>query len=289
MVNSLASLKDIKDRIGSTTKTKQITSAMELVSASKMNRAEENAKKYAPYSEKLQEVVANIASSNSDVSHPMLERREVKKTAYIVVTADSGLAGPYNSNILRRLNDIVTKKHSSNDEFTVLAIGRLATEYCQKNNLPMTESIIGLADQPEYGDIRAIASLGIKMYAEEEIDELVIVYNKYVSAISHVVTENTLVPLTIDADSEATSSYEYEPDEGAILEVLLPQYAESLIYGAILDAKASEHAARMTAMNSATDNANDIIDDLTLSYNRARQAAITQEITEIIGGVAALE
>src|SRR5690625_6490132 len=148
---------------------------MELVSASKMNRAEENAKKYAPYSEKLQEVVANIASSNSDVSHPMLERREVKKTAYIVVTADSGLAGPYNSNILRRLNDIVTKKHSSNDEFTVLAIGRLATEYCQKNNLPMTDSVIGLADQPEYGDIRAIASLGIKMYAEEEIDELVIV------------------------------------------------------------------------------------------------------------------
>src|SRR5699024_9688412 len=175
-------------------------------------------------------------------------------------------AGPYNSNIVRRLNDIVTKKHSSNDACTILARRRLATEYCQKNHLPMTESVIGLADQTEYGAIRAIASLGIEMYAEEEIDELVIVYNKYMSAISHVVTENTLVPLTIDADSEATSSYEYEPDEGAILEVLLPQYAESLIYGAILDAKASEHAARMTAMNSATDNANDIIDDLTLSY-----------------------
>jgi len=288
-VNSLASLKDIKDRIGSTTKTKQITSAMELVSASKMSRAEDNAKKYAPYSEKIQEVVASIASSNSDVSHPMLERREVKKTAYIVVTADSGLAGPYNSNILRRLNDIVTKRHASNDEFTILAIGRLATEYCQKNKLPIADSIIGLADQPKYADIRTIASFAIDMYAEEEIDELIILYNKFESAISHIVTENTLVPLSIEADSKATSSYEYEPDEGAILEVLLPQYAESLIYGAILDAKASEHAARMTAMNSATDNANDIIDDLTLSYNRARQAAITQEITEIIGGVAALE
>src|SRR5699024_12762296 len=108
---------------------------MKLVSASKINRDEENAKKYAPCSEKRQEVVAKIASRNSDVSHPMLERREVKKTAYIVVTADSGLAGPYNSNILRRLNDIVTKKHSSNDKFTVLAISRLATEYCQNNNL----------------------------------------------------------------------------------------------------------------------------------------------------------
>ncbi len=288
-MNSLASLKDIKDRIGSTTKTKQITNAMELVSASKMTRAEQNAKKYAPYSEKIQEVVANIASSNSDVSHPMLERREVKKTAYIVVTADSGLAGPYNSNILRRLNDIVTKRHSSNDEFTILAIGRYATEFCQKNKLPMADSVIGLADQPKYADIRTIAAFAIKMYAEEEIDELVILYNKFESAISHIVTENTLVPLSIEADSKATSSYEYDPDEGAILEVLLPQYAESLIYGAILDAKASEHAARMTAMNSATDNANDIIDDLTLSYNRARQGAITQEITEIIGGVAALE
>src|SRR5699024_3379683 len=155
--NRLPSLKDIKDRIGATSKTKQIRSAMQLVSAYKMKRAEENAKKYAPYSEKLQEHVANIASSNSDISHPMLERREVKKTANIAITADSGLAGQYNSNILRRVNDIVTKKHSSNDEFTVLAIGRLATEYCQKNNLPMTESVIGLADQPDYGDIREIA------------------------------------------------------------------------------------------------------------------------------------
>ena len=146
-MNSLASLKDIKDRIGSTTKTKQITNAMELVSASKMTRAEQNAKKYAPYSEKIQEVVTAIASSNSDVSHPMLERREVKKTAYIVVTADSGLAGPYNSNILRRLNEIVTKRHASTEEFTILAIGRLAVEFCQKNKLPMSDSVIGLADQ----------------------------------------------------------------------------------------------------------------------------------------------
>src|SRR5699024_12091255 len=119
------------------------------------------------------------------------------------------------------------------------------------------------------------------LYEKEEIDELVILYNKYESAISHIVTENTLVPLSIEADGKATSSYEYEPDEGAILEVLLPQYAESLIYGAILDAKEIEHAARMTAMNSATDNANDIIDDLKISYNRERQVAISQEIIEI--------
>lgn len=288
-MKSLASLRDIKDRIDSTTKTKQITKAMEMVSASKMSRAEQNAKKFSPYSEKIQEVVASIASSNSDVSHPMLERREVKKTAYIAITADSGLAGAYNSNILRRLNSIVTERHKSKDEYTIIAIGRLATEFCQKNDLPMAESIIGLADQPKFADIRALAAYAVGLYTDEEIDELVILYNKYESAISHIVTENTLVPLSIEAEASATSSYEYDPSEGAILEVLLPQYAESLIYGAILDAKASEHAARMTAMNSATENANELIDDLTLSYNRARQAAITQEITEIIGGVAALE
>lgn len=288
-MNSLASLRDIKDRIDSTTKTKQITKAMEMVSASKMSRAEQNAKKFSPYSKKIQEVVASIASNNSDVSHPMLERREVKKTGYIVITADSGLAGAYNSNILRRLNEIVTKRHASKEEFTVLAIGRLATEFCTKNDLPMTDSIIGLADQPKYSDVRTLANYAVTLYTDGEIDELVILYNKYESAISHIVTENTLVPLSIDLEEKATSSYEYEPDEGVILESLLPQYAESLIYGAILDAKASEHAARMTAMNSATENANELIGDLTLSYNRARQAAITQEITEIIGGVAALE
>ena len=288
-MKSLASLKDIQDRINSTGKTKQITKAMEMVSASKLSKAEENAKRYASYSEKIQEVIANIASTGSDVTHPMMERREVKKTGYIIVTADSGLAGAYNSNVLRKLYQTVEERHTSTDEYTVIAIGRMGVDFCKKQNMPVSDTVIGLQDQPKYAEIKAIASNAVQMYEDEEIDELIIIYNKFVSAISQVVQTNTLVPIS-DIDSvDATSTYEYEPDEEQILKVLLPQYAESLVYGALLEAKASEHAARMTAMKSATDNADELIDELTLSFNRARQAAITQEITEIVGGAAALE
>jgi len=289
VVNSLASLKDIQDRINSTAKTKQITKAMEMVSASKLSRAEENAKRYASYSDKIQEVIANIASNSSDATHPMLERREVKKTGYIVVTADSGLAGAYNANVLRTLTRTIEESHSSHDEYTVIAIGRMGLEFCKKQNIPVADEVIGLQDQPRYAEIAIIAANAVQLFIDEEIDELVIIYNHFVSAISQVVKTNTLVPVSNIDSTKATSSYEYDPDEEQILKTLLPQYAESLIYGALLDAKASEHAARMTAMKSATDNADELIDDLTLSFNRARQAAITQEITEIVSGAAALE
>src|SRR5699024_8624824 len=225
----------------------------------------------------------------SDVSHPMLERREVKRTGYILVTADSGLAGAYNSNAIRKLYQTILERHTSTDEYTVVGIGRMGVDFCEKNDYPLEDSIIGLPDQPKYAEVQGIASRAVQMYADEEIDELIIIYNHFVSAISQVVEKNTLIPVSNIDTVESTSSYEYEPDEEEILKVLLPQYAESLIYGALLDAKASEHAARMAAMKSATDNAGDLIDDLTLSYNRARQAAITQEITEIVSGVAAQE
>lgn len=288
-MEGLASLKDIQDRINSTQKTKQITKAMEMVSASKFSKAEQNAKRYASYSDKIQEVVANIATNSTDVTHPMLQRREVKKTGYIVVTADSGLAGAYNSNVLRRLYRTVQENHTRADEYTVIAIGRMGIEFCKKRQMPLSETITGINDHPEYAEIRSIASKAIQMYTDEKIDELVIIYNHFVSAISQVVQSETLVPISNIESTTATSSYEYEPNEEQILKVLLPQYAESLIFGALLEAKAGEHAARMTAMKSATDNADELIDELTLSFNRARQAAITQEITEIVGGAAALE
>ena len=284
----MASLREIQDRINSTTNTKQITKAMEMVSASKFSKAEQNAKRYASYSDKVKEVVTNIAA-NTDATHPMLEKREVKKTGYIILTADSGLAGAYNSNILRRLSNTIAEKHRSKEEYTVIAIGRMGAEYCEKRDIPLQESIIGVNDHPEYAEIKNIATNAIQLFEDEVIDELVIIYNHFISAISQVVQSETLVPISNIDETSATSSYEYEPSEEQILKTLLPQYAESLIFGALLEAKASEHASRMTAMKSATDNADELIDDLTLSYNRARQAAITQEITEIVGGAAALE
>ncbi|MFD2044430.1 ATP synthase F1 subunit gamma [Ornithinibacillus salinisoli] len=284
----MASLRDIKGRIDSTTKMKKITKAMEMVSASKMSKAEQNAKSFVPYSEKMQEVVASIAG-NTDADHPMLSKREVKKTGYLVITSDRGLAGAYNSSVLRSLYQTVKERHQSSDEYTIIAIGRMGFDFCKKRKLPVSKSILGVSDQPDFADIKELASETVQMFSDEEIDELNIFYNHYVSAISQKVTNKKILPITDMANSSAGSQYEYEPNQEQILEVLLPQYAESLIFGALLDGKASEHAARMTAMRSATDNANELIDDLSLSYNRARQAAITQEITEIIGGVAALE
>lgn len=286
----MASLRDIKTRITSTKKMMQITKAMEMVSASKLNRAESNAKKFVPYMNKMQEVVASIAMGSKGVQHPMLQSRPIKKTGYIVITSDRGLAGPYNSNVLRTVFRTIKERHASNDEYVIIAIGRMGRDFFNKRNMPVIKDIIGIADQPAFSDIKAIASQAVQMYTDETYDELYMYYNHFVNTITQEVTEKKLLPLTdVAVDKASLSSYEYEPSQEEILEELLPQYAESLIYGALLDGKASEHASRMTAMRSATDNAEELISGLTLSFNRARQAAITQELTEIVGGAAALE
>lgn len=286
----MASLRDIKSKITSTKKTSQITKAMQMVSASKLNRAEENAKAYVPYMTKIQEVVGAIATGTSDSGHPMLTHRPVKKTAYLLITSDRGLAGAYNSNVIRAVANAIAERHSSKDEYVILAIGRMGRDFFVKRGSNVIGEVIGLPDQPAFSDIKEIARRAVGMFTDGTYDELYMFYNHFVSAISSEVTEKKVLPLTdIAVETGTTSSYEFEPSAEAILEVLLPQYAESLIFGALLDGKASEHASRMSAMKSATDNASDMISNLTLVYNRARQAAITQEITEIVGGAAALE
>ncbi|MGG2063418.1 ATP synthase F1 subunit gamma [Bacillus sp. S14(2024)] len=285
----MASLRDIKAKINSTKKTSQITKAMEMVSASKLSRAEQNAKSFVPYMNKIQEVVADIAQG-SGVNHPMLTARPVKRTGYIVITSDRGLAGGYNSNVLRAVSNVVKERHNMDaNQYAIIVLGRLGRDYLKRRGFNIIDEVIGLSDQPSFADIKEVASRAISMFTDGAYDELYIYYNHYVSKISQEVTEKKILPLTDVASEKATTSYEFEPSEEDILKVLLPQYAESLVYGALLDGKASEHAARMTAMKSATDNAMEVIDTLTLSFNRARQAAITQEITEIVGGAAALE
>lgn len=229
VVKSLASLRDIEDRINSTKKTKQITGAMQLVSASKLNRAEQNAKKYTAYKEKMQEVISNIANNDSDETHPMLEKREVKKSAYIIITGESGLAGAYNSNVLRKLTQTIEAKHTSMDEFTIIALGRVGVEFCENRDLPLSESIIGVNDHPVYSDVKGIAALAIDMYESGEVDELVVIYNEFITVISQSVKTETLLPITDIETAAVTSEYEYDPNEADILKVLLPQYAESLI------------------------------------------------------------
>jgi F-type H+-transporting ATPase subunit gamma len=285
----MASLRDIKSRINSTKKMSQITKAMEMTSAAKWNRGVINAKAFVPYMEKIQEVTASIAIGSSGVIHPMLLSRPVKKTGYIVMTSDRGLAGAFNSTVLRRVFQTIESRHKSNDEFAIIAIGRVARDFFVKRGMNVVLEIIGISDQPNFSDIKEITSATVGMFTDGTFDELFIYYSHYKSAITQDVTEKKLLPLTGISSSSKLISYEFEPNAEEILEVLLPQYAESLIYGALLDSKASEHAARMTAMRNATDNAKDLISKYSLFYNRARQAAITQEIMEIVGGAAALE
>lgn len=260
-----------------------------MVSASKLNKAEENAKKFVPYMEKIQEVVGSIANGAKDASHPMLTHRPIKKTAYIVITSDRGLAGAYNSNVIRTLHREIQNRHKSNDEYGIIAIGRVGRDFFVNRGMNVILDIVGLNDHPSFVEIRSITQQAVGMFADGTYDELYIYYTHFVSAIQHEVTAKKLLPLTDIAETTKPMSYEFEPNVEEILEVLLPQYAESLIFGALLDSIASEHASRMTAMKNATDNAAEIIDTLTLSYNRARQAAITQEITEIVSGASALQ
>jgi F-type H+-transporting ATPase subunit gamma len=285
----MASLRDIKSRITSTKKTKQITKAMQMVSAAKLNKAQVKAQNFQPYTDKIRDVVVSIAGGNSEKTHPMLQKRPVNKTGYIVITSDRGLAGAYNSSVLRAVMNTINARHKSTDDYGLIVIGRIGRDFFKKRRMPIIQEIVGLSDSPTYGDIKNIAATTVQMSTDGIFDELIVFYNHFVSPIKQDVTETRLLPLTELSSDVVTPEYVYEPSEEVILEELLPHYAESLIFGALLDAKASEFGARMTAMSSATDNAGALIDDLTLKYNRARQAAITQEITEIVGGAAALE
>lgn len=288
----MASLRDIKSKINSTKKTRQITKAMELVSAANFNRSQQQAVSYMSYTEKLREVVGNIAAGNQGgLQHPMLKSRPVKKTGYLVITADRGLAGAYNNAVLKQVQTLINRNHKSTDEYTVVVIGKKGLKYFQNRHMPIAAEITGVPDQPSYDDVKHIAKTAVELFVDETIDELIMVYNHFESAISQQVTDMQLLPLSevnVGTSSKKVN-YEYEPSANEVLETLLPLYAEGLIFGTILDAKTAEHAARMTAMKNSTDNATELIEKYTLSYNRARQAAITQEISEIVGGAAALE
>ncbi|MBY6179609.1 MULTISPECIES: ATP synthase F1 subunit gamma [Staphylococcus] len=288
----MASLKEIDGRIKSTKKMKQITKAMNMVSSSKLRRAEKNTKQFEPYMEKMQDAITAIAGASKNSSHPMLRPRQVQRSGYLVITSDKGLAGAYSSNVLKRLINDIKEKHSSSDEYSIIVLGQSGVDFLKNRGYEIENSLVDVPDQPSFKSIQAIAKHAIDLFSEEHIDELKIYYSHYVSVLENKPTTKQVLPLSREDSSQGQgqmSSYEFEPDKESILSVILPQYVESLIYGTILDAKASEHAARMTAMKNASDNATELIDDLSLQYNRARQAEITQQITEIVGGSAALE
>lgn len=288
----MASLKEIDTRIKSTKKMKQITKAMNMVSSSKLRKAEKNTRQFEPYMDKMQDAITAVAGASGRANHPMLRKRPVQKSGYLVITSDKGLAGAYSANVLKKMIKDIESKHNNSDEYSIVVLGQQGVDFLKNRGYEIEYSQVDVPDQPSFKAVQALANHAIDLYSEEDIDELNIYYNHYVSVLENKPTSRQVLPLSQEDSSKGQgqmSSYEFEPDKESILNVILPQYVESLIYGTILDAKASEHATRMTAMKNATDNASELIDDLSLEYNRARQAEITQQITEIVGGSAALE
>ncbi|MDR6225517.1 ATP synthase F1 subunit gamma [Desmospora profundinema] len=287
----MQNMRDIKRRIGSFKNMRQITKAMEMVAAAKLRRSQEAAESSRPYVEKLREVIGSVAGAAQDVKHPMLISRTVKKTAYLVITSDRGLAGGFNTNLLRHLVRTLDERHQSRDEYGIFVVGRKGRDFLKRRKFPIIEEVTGLPDSPEFSDIKRIASRAVEQYAEETFDELYLVYNEFINPVTQRPVEKRLLPLADLEQGEKSAGntfYEYEPSAEEVLSVLLPRYAETLVYSALLESKASEFGARMSAMSNATDNASDLIDSLTLQYNRARQASITQELSEIVAGANAL-
>ncbi|ERJ11459.1 ATP synthase F1 subunit gamma [Haloplasma contractile] len=286
------SMRDIKAKINATKKTSQITKAMNMVSASKLRKAESTIKNYRPFMKSIEILISHLIHSTLDVEHTMLKEREVKRTGYILITSDRGLAGGYNNSLFRKFKDDVEQKHKSSKEYEVAVLGLKGYTYYRNKDLNLVnDEVVNIRDDVQFLDIKDTIQSMIDLYVLEEIDEIVIYYNHYVNTVTQTVEAAQVLPVkdVAKSDEEVPKLYDLEPSPQAVIDTLMPIYIQNMIYGYILNAKASEHASRMTAMKNATDNAIDLIDTLTLHYNRARQAAITQEISEIVGGVAALE
>ncbi|WP_019778703.1 F0F1 ATP synthase subunit gamma, partial [Streptococcus sobrinus] len=289
------SLSEIKTRISSTEKTSKITSAMQMVSAAKLTKSEQAAKDFQVYASKIRQITTDLlhAELTNGSDNPMLASRPVKRTGYIVITSDKGLVGGYNSKILKSVMELIEEYYSDKQDYSIISIGGTGSDFFKSRGIDLAFELRGLEDQPTFDQVSQIISQSVEMYKEELFDELYVCYNHHINSLTSQVRVEQMLPIVdLDAnesEGEASNAFELEPDREAILEQLLPQYTESLIYGAIVDAKTAEHAAGMTAMQTATDNSRNLISDLTIQYNRARQAAITQEITEIVAGANALE
>lgn len=279
-----ASMKQIKARIQATKKTSQITKAMNMVSASKMKRAERSIKTFIPFTERVRSIVSHVVTSDIDIKHPLLLRREIKNRLYIVITSDRGLAGPYNSNILKEMKKIVKQDPSA----TMITIGKKAASYAKTYQFPVVNTQnYAHPDEVLFGMVKSVIAHASALYAAEEVDAVYLVYNHYINTLVQETRTQQILPIEPE-ESQSLALYDFEGGPQAIIDTLLPVYIENMLYGAMLDSKASEHASRMTAMQAATDNALELIRQLNLYYNRARQTSVTLELTDIIGGANAV-
>ena len=282
------SLRDLRRRIRSVQNTKQITQAMKMVAAAKLRRAQERAENSRPYGEAMQAMLAAVVPEAGPVDLPLLEPRTVKRRGIIVVSADRGLCGPYNAQVIRR----TVAEIDGDKETGLVVVGRKARDFFRRRGYPILAEFTGLGDDPRYVQARAIGEEAVRLFLAGEVDEVTLVYNQFVNAMSSRPIAQRLLPLNVSGLGEAgpgpSHQYLFEPAAETVLAELLPKYLETLVYRALLEAKASEQGMRMTAMDSATKNSEELIRKLVLVRNRVRQAAITKEIIEIVSGAAAI-
>ena len=292
-----AELRAIRRRIKSVESTKKITRAMELIAASRIVKARERVRAARPYAEKMIEVIHNVGRASGDVGHPLLERRELRTMGVLVVTSDRGLAGAYNSSVLRMAERHMAGLRDRGVALRLYAVGKKAQTFFSFRGYDIASSFLGVTDQPTYADARAVAAALIEDCEAGAVDAVEVFYTIYRSALSYHPARIELLPVSPPEHPEdaggaegkgAALAYEYEPDPAVILGRLLPRYVESAVYGQLLESSASEHASRQRAMKSATENAEELIKVLGRTANQARQAEITTEIAEIVGGAQAM-
>ena len=286
----MASGKEIKGKIGSIKNTQKITSAMEMVAASRMKKAQERMASGRPYAQNMLKVIGHIANGNLEYRHPYLEEREVKRVGYIVISTDRGLCGGLNTNEFKLVTQDVKKWREQGVEVDFAALGSKACSFFNRFGGKLLAAESGLGDKPSVSDVVGVVRVMLKAYDEGQIDRVFLVFNDFVNTMTQKPVINQLLPLPKSEDEEYQHrwDYIYEPDPKEILEALMVRYIESQVYQGVVENAASEQAARMVAMKAATDNAGNLIDELQLVYNKARQAAITQEISEIVSGAAAV-
>lgn len=287
----MASMRDIKRRKGSIQSTQQITKAMKLVSTVKLQKAKGKAEQTNPYTNYMYQTVSSMLAKSGSIDHPYLTKGEADKKAVVVITSNRGLAGGYNSNITKL---VMASEDFSKENAEIYTIGSKGREALERRGYVIKEDASGIIESPSYEDASVLCKKILEEYTEGEISEIYLAYTHFKNTVSHEPTLIKLLPVQIDeADMEkgaasANVLMNYEPNEEEALDMIIPKYVTSLFYGALVEAVASENGARMQAMDSATSNAEEMISDLTLKYNRARQGSITQELTEIIAGASAI-
>ena len=287
----MAGGREIKTKIKSVQNTRKVTRALEMVSASKIRKAQDRMKASRPYARAMKQVIGHLAQANSEYQHPYLvQRAQVKRVGYIIVSSDRGLAGGLNNNLFRKALVEIRNWSEQGVEVDVVTIGQKASVFFRRIKVDMLGSVSHLGDQPRVEQLVGVIKVMLDAYSAGSLDKVFLSYNDFVNTMTQRAAFDQLLPLAPSDTAIASHDWDYlyEPDAETVLDHVLTRYVESLVYQAVMENVASEHAARMVAMKSASDNANKLIETLNLVYNKARQAAITQEISEIVGGAAAV-